>query len=103
MSFKSSTKKHQTEEQSHEQSQLHVHEEQPVLLKEFYELMEREQIKSKHTLYTCIKFYVFLGMLHWFVEENAVLKPLVGIAIEESNIEVDPNNLCRGVTDEMLL
>ena len=38
-------------------------------------------------------------MLHWFVEEN-VLKALDGIAIEESNVEVDPNNLCSGVTDE---
>ena len=53
LSFKSSTKKRRIEEQSHEQSQLH--EEQPVLLKSFHELTEREQIKSKHTLYTCIK------------------------------------------------
>ena len=39
-------------------------------------------------------------MLHWFVEENVVLKALDGIAIEESNVEVDPNNLCSGVADE---
>ena len=38
-------------------------------------------------------------MLHWFVEEN-VLKALDGIAIEESNVEVDPNNLCSGVANE---
>lgn len=39
-------------------------------------------------------------MLHWFVEENVVLSALDGIAIEESNVEVDPNNLCSGVADE---
>ena len=47
LSFKSYTKKRRTEEESQEQSQLH--EQYPVLLKRFYELTEREQIRSKYT------------------------------------------------------
>ena len=95
MSFKSSTKRRWTEEQSHEQSQLH--EEQPVLLKSTNG--ERAKLKVSILCTHVYKFCAFLGMLHWFVEENVVPKALDGIAIEESNVEVDPNNLCSGVAD----
>jgi hypothetical protein len=47
-----------------------------------------------------LKYYlIILGMLLWFVED-VMFKAFDGVLIEESCVEVDPNNLCSGVADD---
>ena len=39
-------------------------------------------------------------MLLWFVDADVVIRVIDGVLIGETNVEVDPANLCSGVVDE---